>query len=178
MKRRYSFGRYIAVAALVCALAIPYPALAQSDNEGKKPGRKAAIAVLVTGLALVGVGAVGIGRSSDGCHGQWVTDGSGWGLPCTPIPWLQTDATKMGIVAIGVGSAVTVGGLVMLSKSGRTKMASTNWSAKAELARSRAMSPWLYAPPGTPGSNSPHAGAVPDCDSLNAEFPGRRSLMR
>ncbi len=171
MKREHSFGRHIAVAALVCALAIPCPALGQADNEAKKPGRKAAITVLVTGLALVGVGAVGMGRSSNDCHGQWVSDGSGLGIPCTPIPWLQRDGTKMGIVAIGVGSAVTVGGLVMLSKSGRTKTASTNWSAKAELARSRAISPWLYAQPGTPGSDSQCAGALSNRESVDNSSP-------
>jgi hypothetical protein len=174
MRTRNFWTRRFAAAALIYALSIPPVALAQSGKQEKKPGRKGAIAVLASGLALVAVGAVGITQSSNGCHGQWVSDGSGWGIPCTPIPWLQRDGRKMGVIAIGVGSAFTAGGIVMLAKSGRPKADSPKSNVPAARFGSRAVPRWLYAPSGPSGPGSDCGLHLPR-PGLFAELSGRRA---
>jgi hypothetical protein len=166
MKIRSLWMRRLGAAALVYALAMPPAASAQSEQQEKKPGRKGAIAVLVSGLALVAVGAVAITQSSNGCHGQWVTDGSGWGSPCIPIPWLQQDTRKMGLIAIGVGSAAAVGGIVMLSKSRRPQTDSPNSNGRPPQLGSRAVALWLYAHPRTPGRLDYKQPAGPSSDCM------------
>jgi hypothetical protein len=106
----------IVVNLLVFSLMAASLALAEDTEKTKKPSRKGAIALIATGIGLAGVGAWGITQSKSDCHGQWVSDGSGMGVNCTPIPYLNRDTRVWGGVSIGVGAGITALGVFMLSK--------------------------------------------------------------